>query len=39
MRNEFKIIEIFNPNAQNIEEKLKEVFISFLTEKLVNAKG
>lgn len=38
MKNEFKVKEVFNPKAKDIEEKLKEVFISFLTEKLVNVK-
>lgn len=39
MKKEYKIIEIFNPNTKNIDEKLKEVFIIFLTEKLMNPKN
>ena len=29
----YAVIEIFNPKEKNIEEKLKEIFISFLVEK------
>ena len=36
MQKEFKITEIYNPKEKNIEEKLTEVFILFLTEKLIN---
>ena len=32
----YKIIEICNPNEKNIEEKLQEVFIIFMTEKILN---
>ena len=38
IKTEYKIIEKFNPNLNNIEEKLNEVFIIFLTEKLTNIK-
>ena len=36
MKKEYKITEIFNSNEKNIEEKLNEAFIIFLTEKLIN---
>ena len=36
MKKEFKIIEKFNPTAKTAEEKLQEIFISYLTEKLIN---
>ena len=36
MRKEYKITEIFNPNGKNAEEKIEEVFIIYLTEKLTN---
>ena len=29
-----KVKEIYNPSSPNIEAKLQEVFISFLTEKI-----
>jgi len=35
MQIEFKIVEIYNPNDKQIEEKLNEAFILFLTEKLI----
>lgn len=38
INNKFKLKEVFNPNATNIEEKMKEVFIIYLSEKLVNEK-
>ncbi|GHU38093.1 hypothetical protein FACS1894105_11420 [Clostridia bacterium] len=38
MRKEYTIVEIFNPNTKSIEDKLKEAFIIFLTEKLINSK-
>lgn len=39
INNEFKIIEVFNPKAKNIEEKMKEVFITYLTEKITNTEN
>ena len=36
MQKELIITEIFNPNEKSLEEKLQEVFIIFLTEKLMN---
>ena len=36
MRKEYTITEIYNPNEKDIEEKLREIFIIFLTEKLIN---
>lgn len=37
--NKFKIIEVFNPKAKNINEKMKEVFITYLTEKITNTEN
>ena len=37
MKKEFKIIEIFNPDSKNIDERLKEVFIAFLIEKMAKS--
>lgn len=34
MKQEYKIKEIFNENAKTIQEKLQEVFISYLIEKI-----
>ena len=34
MKKEYKIIEIYNPAYKNISEKLNEVFITYMTEKL-----
>lgn len=34
--NKFTINEVFNPDAINIEEKMKEIFEIYLNEKLVN---
>ena len=34
--NKFIIKEVFSPNAINIEEKMREVFMIYLSEKLVN---
>lgn len=39
INNEFKITEVFNPKAKNIEEKMKEVFITYLTEKIANTEN
>jgi len=36
MRKENKITEIYNPSEKSIGEKLQEVFVIFLTEKLIN---
>lgn len=36
INNEFKVKEVFNPNAKNIEEKMKEVFVIYLNEKLID---
>ena len=36
IQREFKIVEIYNPNEKSLEEKLQDVFIIFLTEKLIN---
>jgi len=33
MKQEYKIKEVFNENAKTIQEKLQEVFISYLIEK------
>ena len=33
--NKFKVIEVFNPNAINIEKKMKEIFEIYFNEKLV----
>lgn len=33
--NKFKVIEVFNPNAINIERKMKEIFEIYFNEKLV----
>ncbi len=34
MKKEYKIKEEFNENAKTIQEKLQEVFISYLIEKI-----
>lgn len=34
MKQEYKIKEVFNKNAKTIQEKLQEVFISYLIEKI-----
>jgi hypothetical protein len=34
MKQEYKIKEVFNENAKTIQEKLQEVFISYLIEKI-----
>ena len=34
MKQEYKIKEIFNENAKTIQEKLQEIFISYLIEKI-----
>ena len=34
MKHEYKIKEVFNENAKTIQEKLQEVFISYLIEKI-----
>ena len=34
MTQEYKIKEVFNENAKTIQEKLQEVFISYLIEKI-----
>ena len=34
MKNEYKLKEIFDEKSKTLEEKLKEVFISFLIEKI-----
>ena len=36
MKQEYKIKEVFNENAKTIQEKLQEVFISYLIEKINN---
>ena len=37
MKKEYKIKEVFNENAKTIQEKLQEVFISYLIEKINNS--
>ena len=32
---EYMIKEIYNPDGKSIDEKLKEVFVTFLTEKIM----
>ena len=39
MQKEYKVKEIYDSDNKNIEEKLKEVFIIFLTEKLINTEN
>ena len=34
MKKEYKIKEVFNENAKTIQEKLQEVFIIYLIEKI-----
>ena len=34
MKQEYRIKEVFNENAKTIQEKLQEVFISYLIEKV-----
>ena len=34
MKKEYKMKEVFNENAKTIQEKLQEVFISYLIEKI-----
>ena len=34
MKQEYKIKEVFNENTKTIQEKLQEVFISYLIEKI-----
>ena len=34
MKEEYRIKEVFNENAKTIQEKLQEVFISYLIEKI-----
>lgn len=34
MKQEYRIKEVFNENAKTIQEKLQEVFISYLIEKI-----
>lgn len=34
MKNEYKVKEVFDDKATTIEEKLKEVFFSFLIEQI-----
>lgn len=34
MKKKYKIKEVFNENAKTIQEKLQEVFISYLIEKI-----
>ena len=34
MKQEYKLKEVFNENAKTIQEKLQEVFISYLIEKI-----
>ena len=34
MKNECKILEVFDKKSKTLEEKLKDVFISFLIEKI-----
>lgn len=34
MKNEYKVKEVFDDKAKTIEEKLKEVFLSFLIEQV-----
>ena len=38
IQKEYKIEEIYNTKEKDIEEKLNEVFIIFLTEKLINTR-
>ena len=34
MKQEYRVKEVFNENAKTIQEKLQEVFISYLIEKI-----
>lgn len=34
MKQEYKIKEVFNENAKTIQEKLQEIFISYIIEKI-----
>lgn len=34
MKNEYKVKEVFDEKSKPLEEKLKEIFISFLIEKI-----
>lgn len=34
MKQEYKVKEVFDKNAKTIDDKLKEVFITFLLEKI-----
>ena len=34
MKQEYKIKEVFNENAKTMQEKLQEIFISYLIEKI-----
>ena len=34
MKQEYRIKEVFNENTKTIQEKLQEVFISYLIEKI-----
>ena len=34
MKQEYKIKEVFSENAKTIQEKLQEIFISYLIEKI-----
>lgn len=34
MKKEYKIVEVFDEKSKTLEEKLKEVFIGFLIEKI-----
>ncbi len=34
MKNEYKVTEVFDEKSKTIEEKLQELFITFLIEKI-----
>lgn len=34
MKQEYKIVEVFDEKSKTLDEKLKEVFINFLIEKI-----
>lgn len=36
MSKKYTVTEVYDANEKNIEEKLQEVFITFLTEKITN---
>jgi hypothetical protein len=36
MKQEYKIKEVYDKNAKTLEEKMKEVFVNYLVEKVNN---